>query len=206
MSFTESTQKSKVYIETIKQLQDMIISDSLKPGDRIPSERELAERLNVGRSSVREALRALELLGLIETKRGEGTFLKDFGGHHLVELIGSFILKENKAKEDLIETRILIESQAILLACELVTDKQIQHFKKVIVEKKENFQKEIMSEILFCTNNRLLYKIWLLLSDYDLLSSENSKENQYEIYEELITSFEQKDCDRARHILQKLYD
>ena len=49
--------------------------DGLVAGDRLPSERELSSRLNVGRSSVREALRALELVGLIETRGGEGTFI-----------------------------------------------------------------------------------------------------------------------------------
>ncbi|MDQ7864958.1 GntR family transcriptional regulator [Peribacillus frigoritolerans] len=68
----------------------MIEADSLLPGDKIPSERELSDRFNVGRSSVREALRALELLGLIETRRGEGTFIRDFQEHKLVELLGTF--------------------------------------------------------------------------------------------------------------------
>ena len=62
----------KYILEIVKQLREMITADDLKSGDKIPSERELSERLNVGRSSVREALRALELLGLIETRRGEG--------------------------------------------------------------------------------------------------------------------------------------
>ncbi len=57
---------SKVYREIVMQLSEMITAGGLKPGDKIPSERELTERLNVGRSSVREALRAIELLGLIE--------------------------------------------------------------------------------------------------------------------------------------------
>lgn len=59
---------SKVYIETFWQIHRMIEEAGLQPGDRLPSERELADRLQVGRSSVREALRALELLGLIETR------------------------------------------------------------------------------------------------------------------------------------------
>ena len=78
----------------------------LLPGDKIPSERELSERLDVGRSSVREALRALELLGLIETRRGEGTFIKDFQEHRLVELLGTFFLQNEKVNEDLAETKI----------------------------------------------------------------------------------------------------
>ena len=80
---------SKLYIEIVKQLREMISEDELKPGDKIPSERELSERLNVGRSSVREALRALELLGLIGTRIGEGTFIKDFHENQLVKLVST---------------------------------------------------------------------------------------------------------------------
>ena len=72
------TALEKVYVEIVHQLQNIIADDRLKTGDKLPSERELSERLKVGRSSVREALSALELLGLIETRRGEGTFLRDF--------------------------------------------------------------------------------------------------------------------------------
>ena len=68
----KSTPSTKLYQEIVEKLRQMIESDGLVSGDKIPSERELSERLNVGRSSIREALRALELLGLIETRRGEG--------------------------------------------------------------------------------------------------------------------------------------
>src|SRR3954462_3436602 len=93
----------------------MITVDGLKTGDKIPSERELSERLNFGRSSVREALRALELLGLIETRRGEGTFIRDFQDHHLIELLGTFFLKNNKVKQDLVEAKTVIELDFIRL-------------------------------------------------------------------------------------------
>lgn len=66
----------KRYIEIIRALSEMIQQDDLKSGDKLPSERELSDRLQVGRSSIREALRGLELLDIIETKRGEGTFMK----------------------------------------------------------------------------------------------------------------------------------
>lgn len=69
-------ERSKVYVEILKQIRQLMQSNQLQTGDKIPSERELAERLNAGRSSVREALRALELLGLIETRRGKARLLK----------------------------------------------------------------------------------------------------------------------------------
>ena len=80
--------KTKLYLEIVDKIRQMIVRDGLLPGDKLPSERELSERLQVGRSSVREALRALELLGLIETRRGEGTFLRDVRNHQLVEILG----------------------------------------------------------------------------------------------------------------------
>ncbi|MFZ3590711.1 FadR/GntR family transcriptional regulator [Bacillus sp. DJP31] len=203
MSSAVPKPQSKVFIETIKQIHAMIETDSLKPGDKLPSERELSDRLKVGRSSVREALRALELLGLIETKRGEGTFVKDFGGHHLVELVGSFILQNDEAKEDLLETRMLIEEQALVLACEKMSETQIELLKRLVIEKQEDYHETIMRTIILCSNNRLLFKIWLLLSEYDSASSAERKTVSDEVYEKLISSFEQGDREESRKLYRK---
>ena len=88
--------KQKVYQEVIRELQRYIEVNNLNAGDRLPSERELAEKLNAGRSSVREALRALELIGLIETRHGEGTFLRAYRSYQTVELLSSFIFETGK--------------------------------------------------------------------------------------------------------------
>ena len=101
-------EKSKVYVEILNQIRKMMETDGLKTGDKIPSERELSERLNVGRSSVREALRAIELLGIIETRRGEGTFIKEICENQLIEMLATFLLQDSKAKKDLIEKKFLI--------------------------------------------------------------------------------------------------
>ena len=60
----EAKPAKKMFIQIVKQLRDLIVEQNIQPGDKLPSERVLSERLNVGRSSVREALRSLELLGL----------------------------------------------------------------------------------------------------------------------------------------------
>ncbi len=79
------TENKKVFLKIVKHLRELIKSEGIQPGDKLPSERVLSERLNVGRSSVREALRSLELLGLIETRHGGGTFLAVVQSHQLVE-------------------------------------------------------------------------------------------------------------------------
>ncbi|MBM7660561.1 DNA-binding FadR family transcriptional regulator [Bacillus mesophilus] len=201
-----SIPQSKVYIETIKQIHTIIQADSLQPGDRLPSERELTDRLGVGRSSVREALRALELLGLIETRRGEGTFVKDFGGHHLVELIGSFILQNETAKKDLLNTKRILEEQSIRIICEEPYVEKIQYLRELLSEDSAVFKEEFTKLLLRITDNRLLLKIWLLLSEYASVSSANEGNPEQEKYENLIISLEQGDVERALQEYRVLYN
>ncbi len=152
----------------------MIERDGLKAGDRIPSERELCERLNVGRSSVREALRALELLGLIETRRGEGTFIRDFKGHQLVQLIATFILQDDKAKHDIIETKYLLEIDCLWLLLMKATDEQILSLNNLV--KTNTFtDDDFFLKIVQLADNHLFLKIWTILKDY-YLSLEITKE------------------------------
>jgi len=160
-----SATQSKVYIEILRYIRAYIAEKQLSYGDKIPSERELAEKLKVGRSSVREALRALELLGMIETRRGEGTFLKDFREHNLIELLGTFILEDSKAIDDIIEMNNLLERNALDL---ILSNNQYRSL-QVLGEKLHKCMMtryEFMKELMFLANNHLLYRIWNVLNEY----------------------------------------
>lgn len=156
---------TKVYLEIVKQLREMITVDGLKSGDKIPSERELTERLNVGRSSVREALRALELLGLIETRRGEGTYIRDFRGHQLVQVLSTFILQDEKAKRDVFDTKNLIEMDSLRLVVQKVDQKGIENLKKWTISGILD-EDEFFYRIIEMADNHLISRIWLILKDY----------------------------------------
>ncbi|MFO1444011.1 FadR family transcriptional regulator [Bacillus sp. Bva_UNVM-123] len=156
---------TKIYISIVNRLRTMIEKDGLKAGDKIPSERELCERLNVGRSSVREALRALELLGLIETRRGEGTFIRDFEGHQFVQLLATFILQDGKAKRDIIETKYLIEMDCLWLVLYKATDEQILSLNEWT--KSSHFtDDEFFLQVVQFADNHLFMRIWTILKDY----------------------------------------
>ncbi|WP_370876148.1 FadR/GntR family transcriptional regulator [Neobacillus ginsengisoli] len=144
----------------------MITADGLTSGDKIPSERELSERLNVGRSSVREALRALELLGLIETRRGEGTFIRDFRGHQLVQLLSTFILQDEKAKRDVFETKQLIEIDCLRLAVQRIDKRTIIELKKWFDSEQVIDDDEVFYRIIKIADNHLFLRMWLILKDY----------------------------------------
>lgn len=159
----------KRYLDIVLDIRKMISQENLRPGDRIPSERELADTLNVGRSTIREALRSLELLGLIETRRGEGTFLADHRNHQLVEVLSTFILQDNQSQKDVWETRKIHEIAALQIVCR---DKSVSHsplwegFSQLIDEGEGFIREDLIREIIVLSGNRLSLKIWLLLSQY----------------------------------------
>lgn len=159
----------KRYVSVVHQIRDMIREDRLTAGNRIPSERELSERFGVARSSVREALRALELLGLIETRRGEGTFLRDFRDHHLIDLLGMFILQESRAVSDVAEVKTWLEEDALRRVSSLSKDDRL-HLYEHISSKYKNSEltslTHLKRELVEAGGNQLYTKIWLILNDF----------------------------------------
>src|SRR6202166_4065069 len=79
----EIVRRNKVYEEVAKQIERLIVK-KLNPGDKLPSERELAETLQVSRSSIRDAIRGLELMGLVEPRQGAGTIVREISANSVV--------------------------------------------------------------------------------------------------------------------------
>ena len=195
---------TKVYLEIVKQLREMITIDGLKTGDKIPSERELSERLNFGRSSVREALRALELLGLIETRRGEGTFIRDFRGHQLVQLLSTFILQDEKAKHDVFETKNYIEMDCLRLALKKVDNRHIATLKEWVI-KAENFSDdEFFHRIIEISDNHLFLRMWLILKEYYYSLDNHHVDYQRGDYIVLLEALGEKDAGKTLSAYGKL--
>lgn len=164
-----TNQTTKMYLQIVRELRLLILSENIKPGGKLPSERELAERLKVGRSTVREGLRSLELLGLIETKRGEGTFLTDFRKHKLVDVLSTFILQDTKSVEDVHITREIHEREAIRIVTGTDKLNQLPVWTGLLNQLKEEgsiVREDLIREILISTNNRLSLKMWFLLKQF----------------------------------------
>ncbi|MFJ8529911.1 FadR/GntR family transcriptional regulator [Bacillus sp. NPDC094106] len=163
---------TKVYLEIVKKIRSIMEEDGLVAGDRLPSERELSARLNVGRSSVREALRALELVGLIETRRGEGTFIRNFYDNGLVQLIAPFLLQDEKTIRDLLQTKRLLEKDMLRIVCDLPQETFSSVLGKLnqVLEDNESSMR-VLHQTFFKTlieqvDNYLLYRIWMIVNDY----------------------------------------
>ncbi|WP_338750633.1 FadR/GntR family transcriptional regulator [Bacillus sp. FJAT-52991] len=162
----KSSHSHSKFEKVVGQIRHIILEDGLIPGDKLPSERELSERLSVARSSVREALRALELLGLIETKRGEGTFLRDFRDHRLIELLSTFILQTDEKKQDVIRTKEIVELGCLSF---VIQQGNLEEELSIIAEemKTDDYtEEEFFSSMMELCGNELLRKIWMIVSDY----------------------------------------
>lgn len=171
----DSLQEKKVYEGILLQIHELVQEKNLRPGDKLPSERELSEQLGAGRSSVREALRALELLGLIETRRGEGTFLRHYRHNRLIDILGFFILRDYKTKKDLIEMRKVLELDAVRMACRRATAKHFEEMERILAAAEERIEQgEIPTEedylfhrvICRSSRNSILHRIWTPLVEY----------------------------------------
>ena len=103
--------KRAISDEIVDQLVSLISRNELKPGERLPPERDLCRQFGVGRTSLREALKSLATLGIIEGRVGEGTFISRDSSRHLERTLQWGLLLDDKGIEDLIETRLMLECQ-----------------------------------------------------------------------------------------------
>lgn len=179
-----------MYLDVVRELRSLIKEEGIKTGEKLPSERELVERMQVGRSTVREALRSLELLGLIETRRGEGTFLADFGKHQLVEVLAEFIMQQPNSVMDVLETRKIHERAAIQTVCQCTDLRILPVWKSLhhkILDEGGVLREDIIRETIVASGNRLSLKIWFLLKQYSQVPfHEKTVEAENEVIIELL--------------------
>lgn len=135
----EPLKKTRLYEEIVKQLIELIEKGELKPGDKLPTERELAVQLNVSRTAIREALRSLELMGFIESKVGGGTFIREITLDNVIDPFSSILAQDQKLKMELIEVRLLLETEIVKLAARRITPEKASDILKSL----ELMEKEI---------------------------------------------------------------
>lgn len=116
----------------IKQIRKLITSGQLNPGDKLPSERKLAERLGVGRTHVRDAIAKLDFYGILKTMPQSGTVVAGIGMTALEGLITDVLKLEDSDFSDLVETRLLLETQAARTAAMRRTTDDIINMKEAL--------------------------------------------------------------------------
>jgi GntR family transcriptional regulator, transcriptional repressor for pyruvate dehydrogenase complex len=108
--------------EVVRQLTTLLSSGQFAPGSRLPPERQLAEELGVGRSAVREALAALDVLGIVTVRPGSGTYLRDSMSELLPTTLSWGLMLSAQHTSQLSEVRAALEVRAAALAAERIDD------------------------------------------------------------------------------------
>lgn len=104
----EAIRKNRVHEEVAKQIEALILQ-KMRPGDKLPAERELAEMLGVSRSSIRDAIRRLELMGLVEPRQGAGTVVREISPDALVNPLANVIQHKRQLVGELLDFRRMLE-------------------------------------------------------------------------------------------------
>lgn len=162
--------QARVSEGVINQIKQSILHGHFKAGERLPSERDLAEEFRVSRMAIREALRALELSGFIETRQGinGGAFVTDLTFEHLGDAFLDLFLADKVSIPEMLKVRLLIEPEVARLATQNINPVDVQRLKEALeieelppttllkdVEAKQNFH-FILAEM---SGNRFLEAI-----------------------------------------------
>lgn len=202
--FSNITNK-KIYQQVINQIQDMILSGKLKKGDKLMSERELSEKMGVSRTSIREAIRVLETMGIIESRQGEGNFICNNIESSLIQPLSMMFILNNGSYEDILELRNMIELEAVKLAAIRGTEEEFEELKMIsqnLINNDENCDKEGIDKMIHykiaCMSKNFLikslYKISLNLLEDFIVNSRQKIVNYYN-EEEILNNQHKKICD-----------
>jgi GntR family transcriptional repressor for pyruvate dehydrogenase complex len=119
--------------EAILKIKDMIISGELSPGGRLPPEKELSERLGLSRSSLREAVKALEVIRVLDVRRGDGTYVTSLEPHLLQEAMSFVVdLHDDASVLDIFAVRRILEPNAVSLAAAHMTPEIAQRLSGMV--------------------------------------------------------------------------
>lgn len=224
----ESLQFDKIKTESVvnhvvDQITALIINKAYKSGDKIPTETELAEQLGVSRNSIREAIKILSAVGILEIQRGKGTYIaKKIAPTFFDPLIFSLII-EPKSSVDLYEFRVMFESMIIFCAIDKLTPDQIDILKAMVVETKRHYFEEgeetevdyyLKEDIRFhqtlldMTANPLIQRIGSTIMNFipayieKSINQENGILRSIENHEAIIDTLESKDKDSIVDIIE----
>ncbi len=134
--------KKKVFEDIADHIREMVESRELSPGDQLPPERELAITLGVSRTSLREAIRALEMIGEVETKVGVngGTFIREVSLDHAMNIVQSMFNRTNQVLTDIVEVRLILETKSAYYAAKRRTDEDLKDLFEVIDEMEKDIK------------------------------------------------------------------
>jgi GntR family transcriptional repressor for pyruvate dehydrogenase complex len=166
--------KTRVAEAIADRIRELILDRTFLAGEPLPGERDLAERFGVSRGSVRDALRTLETIGLIETRHGQGTFPKELDVNRLVAPLASVLTYSHDLQEELLDVRRMFEPAVARAAAARVTEDDLTELEQLIHAQRQKLKSgrsAIVEDTAFhavlarATGNRVIVRIMETLND-----------------------------------------
>ena|SRR5437867_786316 len=202
--------KTRLHEEVMVQLAAYIRGGKLKPGDQLPPERELAERMQVSRATVREALRIMELQSLVVSRPGSGTFIAEGNAKSLAQAMTQTALR------DIFEARMLLDPSIAALAADRATPEDIEKLKSILKQQENQMQHgrdgatsdvQFHSAIAEATHNRALIRLAQVLIEIfapsrdTFLQSHERAVKSLSFHKRILESIEARSPENARRAM-----
>ncbi|MEH7222790.1 GntR family transcriptional regulator [Bacillus sp. JJ1566] len=204
--------------QILEQVASWITSNELKPGDKLPNERLLAEEFQVNRGRIRESLRALALIGMITIKPGEGSFVSGKESMLPAETILWMYHNEVNNLEEVYAARKLIESEVYIEAAERMTEDEIKVLDEIMVDlkktpknDKDEFQRLLDDFDLYmgsCSGNKIYNKLMQTIvhlrnqSMLKILNVPGAQENSLNSRIKLIKAIKERNHEKVREAIE----
>jgi DNA-binding FadR family transcriptional regulator len=232
LSAIKPIQNNRKSVEVAQQIKSLIINKNLKPGDKLPTERELALTFSVGRPAIREALNSLNMMHLIEIHQGKGTFVKPFDYQSYIESlsvnIDMMLFSDLISLRELWEARKLVEPTVCGMAAERVNEVQLKNLEQILKDTEKTFSQEgdfpylaaiFHREIAQIAGNRVLvFLVECLLtirkmSRHRVMLEKEYQENALYFHQEILEAIRLRNKEKAQLLMaehlervQKYYD
>lgn len=126
-SLATPLKKGSVVVQIIDRIKRALLNGEISPGDFLPSETELTRSLGVGKSSVREAVKMLQAMGIVEVRQGQGTMIREIPGNDYLDSMAFHLLLTRRLPQDVLDLRLMFEPAYTVMAMHRATDEDVGH-------------------------------------------------------------------------------
>jgi GntR family transcriptional repressor for pyruvate dehydrogenase complex len=202
----------------VQKLLELIRVRSLKPGDKLPSERELSELMKVSRPSLREALKSLEMMSIIRIRQGSGAFVNKLEPESVVEHLDIVFTLDDTLYRDLYKARRVLESAIAGMAAELITDEELVEIELNITKAARAVRKpheflaldlQLHSLILKASKNRILPVFIQSINKLNLMMRQKTnsylkiRQSSMRDHQNILETLRKKDPEKAARAMEE---
>lgn len=191
--------------QIVQKIMDDIKSGVLVPGEKLPSEKKLIEKFQVSRITVREALRTLQVMNIIDIQQGRGAFVTSTVASLLIDHMDFVSLLSQSTIDNLFEARRILEPEIAAIAAERITDEDIQELQSLLEQ--DNYDIKLHQKIAECTKNPVLIRFILSTWSLGELSRQMTsrlpgvKNTAYDNHVKLVEALSARDKELSRKLM-----